>query len=349
MARVRSLDDLMEAAQGYQRSMALFAALKLGVFSALARGSADAVTVARRVGADPRRLAVLLDGLTAMGLLRKTAKRYRNGEVAASFLTDGPRSKSSILLHHGDCWRDWSRLEETVRGGRKGRPPGGDEQENFIRGMEDNARERAALVAGRFRLRPGERLLDLGGGPGTYAVEWARRYPGAAVTLFDTRATIRITRRILEEKGASDVVRVIEGDFLEDPIGGPYDFIWISHILHAYSEKDCRTLLRKARRALAPGGRSRHPGFAAPGHPDLRGTRPSVDVGRVAVQEFLVDEGGASPPGPAFFSVHMVAVTEGGRAYSAREVAGMLRAAGFGKTTFAGRDARGVGIVTARV
>src|SRR5512139_174683 len=242
MARVRSLDDLMEAAQGYQRSMALFAALKLGVFSALARGSADALTVARRVGADPRRLAVLLDGLTAMGLLRKTAgrasrpgsrplspswlsrhlsvrgrrgtrpsvdiARYRNGEVAASFLTDGPRSKSSILLHHGDCWRDWSRLEETVRGGRKGRPPGGDEQENFIRGMEDNARERAALVAGRFRLRPGERLLDLGGGPGTYAVEWARRYPGAAVTLFDTRATIRITRRILEEKGASDVVRV---------------------------------------------------------------------------------------------------------------------------------------------
>ncbi len=323
MKPVRSLDDLMEAAHGYQRSMALFAALKLGVFSALARGRADAATVARRVGADPRRLAVLLDGLAAMGLLRKTAKRYRNGEVAASFLTDGPRSKSSILLHQGDCWRDWSRLEETVRGGRKGRPTGGDEQENFIRGMEDNARERAALVAGRFRLRPGERLLDLGGGPGTYAVEWARRYPGAAVTLFDTRATLRITRRILEEKGFAEIVRLIAGDFLADPIGGPYDVIWISHILHAYSEKDCRTLLRKARRALAAGG-------------------------RVAVQEFLVDEGGASPPGPAFFSVHMVAVTEGGRAYSAREVAGMLRAAGFGKTTVAGRDARGVGIVTAR-
>jgi len=323
MVPVRSLDDLMEAAHGYQRSMTLFTALKLGVFSALARGSADAAMVARRVGADPRRLAVLLNGLTAMGLLRKTGGRYRNGEVAASFLAGGPRSKSSILLHQGDCWRDWSRLEETVRGGRKGRPLGGDEQENFIRGMEDNARERAAHVAARFRLRPGERLLDLGGGPGTYAVEWARRHPRAAVTLFDTRGTLRITRRILEEKGASGAVRLIEGDFLADPIGGPYDFVWISHILHAYSEKDCRALLRKARRAIVPGG-------------------------RVAVQEFLVDDGGASPPGPAFFSIHMVAVTEGGRAYSAREVAGMLRAAGFGKTSFAGSDPRGVGIVTAR-
>ncbi|HEY6097392.1 MAG TPA: methyltransferase [Candidatus Deferrimicrobium sp.] len=323
MIPIRSLDDLMEAAHGYQRSMALFTALKLGVFSSLARGGADAATVARRVAADPRRLAVLLDGLTAMGLLRKTGVRYRNGEAASSFLTDGPRTKSAILLHHRDCWRDWSRLEETVRGGRKGRPLGGDDQENFIRGMEDNARERAAHVAGRFRLRPGERLLDLGGGPGTYAVEWARRCPGAAVTLFDTAGTIRITRRVLEEKGATGIVRLIEGDFLADPLGGPYDFVWISQILHAYSEKDCRALLRKARKALAPGG-------------------------RVAVQEFLVDEGGASPPGPAFFSVHMVAVTSGGRAYSAREVAGMLRAAGFVKTAFAGRDARGVGIVTAR-
>ncbi len=323
MIPVRSLDDLMEAAHGYQRSMALFAALSLGVFSVLARGSADAATVARRVAADPRRLAVLMDALTAMGLLRKTGNRYRNGEVASSFLAEGPRSKASILLHQRDCWRDWSRLEETIRGGRKGRPLGGDDHENFIRGMEDNARERAAHVAGRFRLRPGERLLDLGGGPGTYAVEWARRYPEASVALFDTRETLRTTRRILAEKGAAGIARLVEGDFLADPIGGPYDFIWISHILHAYSEKDCRALLRKARRALAAGG-------------------------RVAVQEFLVDGNGASPPGPAFFSVHMVAVTAGGRAYSAREVAGMLRAAGFGKTAFAGRDDRGVGIVTAR-
>src|SRR5574342_300103 len=151
MIPVRSLDDLMEAAHGYQRSMALFTALKLGVFSSLAGGGADAAALARRVGADPRRLAVLLDALAAMGLLRKTGKRYRNGELASSFLTDGPRSRTSILLHHLDCWRDWSRLEETVRAGRKGRSPGGDDQENFIRGMEENARERAAALARRFR------------------------------------------------------------------------------------------------------------------------------------------------------------------------------------------------------
>ena len=48
-------------------------------------------------------------------------------------------------------------------------------------------------------------------------------------------------------------MRLREGDFLTDPVGGPYDFAWVSQILHAYAEKDCLSLLRRARAALRPG------------------------------------------------------------------------------------------------
>jgi SAM-dependent methyltransferase len=322
MIPVKSVDDLMETAHGYQRSMALFVALRLDVFSALARGPADARSLARTVSADPRGLTILLNALVAARLLLKTGEKYRNAPVAREFLSSAPRSKRSILLHHLDCWGEWTGLEKKVRGGRKGpgRPP--DYQDNFIRGMEDNARERAVAVARRIPLRAGERVLDLGGGPGTYAVEWAKRYPGAQVTVFDTPETLRVTRKILKEKGVSRLIRLLEGDFKKDPIGGPYDLVWISQILHAYSEKDCIALLRKARRSLAPGGRA-------------------------AVQEFLLEDGGTSPPGPAFFSVHMLAVTEGGRAYTGREIASMFRSAGFRKIASGRPDSRGVGIVSA--
>jgi ubiquinone/menaquinone biosynthesis C-methylase UbiE len=114
----------------------------------------------------------------------------------------------------------------------------------------------------------------------------------------------------------------MEGDFLADPLGGPYDFVWISQILHAYPEPDCVKLLRRARSVLAPGGRA-------------------------AVQEFLLAEGKTSPPGPVLFSVHMVAVTEGGRAYTGREIAEMMKAAGFRKISADRPDPRGVGIVRA--
>ena len=177
-------------------------------------------------------------------------------------------------------------------------------------------------MARAFPLRPGERVLDLGGGAATYAVAWADACPGAEIAVFDTPGTLRVTRKILREKGAAGRVRLVEGDFLRDPIGGPYDFVWISQILHAFSVPDCMRLLRKGRAALAPGG-------------------------RIGVQEFLLDEGKASPPGPVFFSVHMVAVTEGGRAYTAGEIAGMMRKAGYRKIAAEPRDARGVGIVRA--
>jgi O-methyltransferase domain/Dimerisation domain len=321
MGPIRNVDDLMAVGHGYQRAMILFAALKLGVFRGLATGECDASALARQVGADPVKLSILLDALAAQGLVGKKGKKYRNAQVARDNLLPGPRSMESILLHHLDGWGEWGRLSGTVRAGRT--PRGGAEgnlQENFIRGMEENARERAESVAGRILLRRGDRVLDLGGGPGTYAVAWADACPGAEITVFDTPATLRVTRKILREKGAYGRVRLAEGDFLEDPLGGPYDFAWISQILHAYSGSDCVKLLRRVRSALVPGG-------------------------RVAVQEFLLAEGKTSPPGPVFFSVHMVAVTKGGRAYTAKEIAGMMRLAGFRKIAADPPDPRGVGIV----
>ncbi len=320
MPKVESLEGLMEAAQGYQRSMALFTALRFDVFSRLADAPSDARNLARKVSADPRALAILLNALVAMGLLRKSGETYRNTPLARDFLAEGPRSKRSILLHQLDCWGEWTGLEGKVRRGGKLSRREGEYQENFIRGMEDNARERAAEVAIRIPLMRGERVLDLGGGPGTYAVEWARRYPGAVLTLFDSGDTLRITKKILREKGVLGLVLLREGDFFTADLGGPYDFAWISHILHAYSEKDCLSILRRVRAALRPGG-------------------------RIAIQEFLLDESRTAPPGPAFFSVHMLAVTEGGRAYSAGEVAAMLRSAGFREVAIEDPDPRGVGIV----
>ena len=323
MGPVRNVDDLMAVGHGYQRAMVLFAALKLGVFRGLSDGGCDAPALARRVGADPGKLSILLDALAVLGLVGRKGNVYRNARVARELLLPGPRSMESILLHHLDGWGDWGRLSATVRGGRA--PRGGAEgnwHENFIRGMEENARERAAAVAARIPLRAGDRVLDLGGGPGTYAVAWADACPGAEITVFDTPETLRVARKILREKGADGRIRLAEGDFLKDPLGGPFDFVWISQILHAYSVPDCVRLLRRARSALAPGG-------------------------RVAVQEFLLPEGRTSPPGPVFFSVHMVAVTAGGRAYAAREIAAMLKAAGFRKVSADPPDPRGVGILRA--
>src|SRR4030067_2957337 len=89
IVRVRTVDDLMEMAHGYQRSMVLFAAMDLGVFSALVGGPSDAASLARRLCADPRRLAILLNALVGGGLLGKRGKGHQNGEINTRIIAEG--------------------------------------------------------------------------------------------------------------------------------------------------------------------------------------------------------------------------------------------------------------------
>src|SRR3970282_1919278 len=115
IVKVRTVEDLMEKANGYPRSMVRFAPMGLGLFSALAGGPSDPASLARRLCADPRRLAILLNALVGVGLLGKKGKGYRNGEIANRFVAGAPASKASILLHHLNCWTEWTRTTDTDR------------------------------------------------------------------------------------------------------------------------------------------------------------------------------------------------------------------------------------------
>ncbi|MBI5419675.1 MAG: hypothetical protein HZA60_06260 [Deltaproteobacteria bacterium] len=76
------------------------------------------------------------------------------------------------------------------------------------------------------------------------------------------------------------------------------------------------------------------------------GVFAALSGGRAAVQEFLLNEDKAAPREAALFSLHMVAVTEGGRAYTAGEISSMLKAVGFRRISRDAPDPRGVGTVT---
>ena len=96
-----------------------------------------------------------------------------------------------------------------------------------------------------------------------------------------------------------------EGNFLSDPIGSGYDLVFISHICHSFSEKENRFIIEKARDALNNGG-------------------------KIAIQEFYIENNRTSPAPSALFSINMLVNTESGRCYSPQEIKGWLSEAGFG-------------------
>ncbi len=295
------LRELRKIWSGFWPSRVLLTANNLRIFDQM-ETAGTAGEIAARIGADARGTEILLNALAALGLVKKSSGKFRNSAKARRYLIGGSPHYQGDILRHGDTlWRNWSHLDDVVRTGKPARVAG--EHESFIRGMHNNALLRAGKVIGALDLKGVKTALDLGGGPGTYSIELARK--GISVTLFDQPETIPISRQIVKESGMEDII-FMAGDFFSDDIGCGYDLIFISQVLHSFSPEDNTLLLEKCRKALRKNG-------------------------KIAVYEFLIDNTLTAPLHSALFSVNMLVNTCGGRAYSPKEIMQWLSEAGFRK------------------
>jgi ubiquinone/menaquinone biosynthesis C-methylase UbiE len=286
---------------GYQSARVLMTANNYRVFDYLQKQK-TANALAKDIGADIRATEILLDALTGMGLLIKQKNRYKNSSQASRFLvSESPYYQGDIIKHGETMWNRWSDLDKVMKTGKPSQRPR--DHDAFILGMHNISSLKAKKIISEVDLEGVETVLDLGGGPGTYSLEMARR--GAHVTLFDLPETIKIAKKLLARSPKiAKKMTFIEGDFFVDDIGNGYDLIFISQIMHSFSEKDNVSLLRKSRRALN-------------------------DNGRVVIHEFSIDEKKTGPVQSALFAVNMLVNCEGGRTWSHGDMKRWFKKAGF--------------------
>lgn len=96
------------------------------------------------------------------------------------------------------------------------------------------------------------RFLDLGGGPGFISIELARQYPELTGTIFDLPATAEVADSNIRAAGLQERLCSRGGNAISDDLGGPYDMIWCSSVLHFLPDLD--TALCKITAALKPEG-----------------------------------------------------------------------------------------------
>jgi SAM-dependent methyltransferase len=291
-------EDLLAIADSYRKAKILFAANEYDLFTHLSRGPLTAVELAELTEADPRGLELLLNALVSLGFLEKEKGAYSNTEISEEFLVrDRPGFLGDWLRHANKRYAKWKDLERAIFK----RPPGEEDRERFLRALDNIAKERAEELASRIELH-GKRLLDVGGGSGAYSVALCKRF-GLEATIIEYPDTAKATRKILREKKAEGI-RVIEGDFLSDPLGEDYDAALVSNIVHFQSVEENRLLLERVYDALAEGG-------------------------RIVVHDYILDEDMTSPQLATIFSLHMLMSSEEGRSYSWSEIEGWLKEAGF--------------------
>jgi ubiquinone/menaquinone biosynthesis C-methylase UbiE len=303
-----NVGKLLNISGGYWAGCAVQAAVRLKIFSFIGQEKLSTSGVSTVAGTDERATGLLLDALAGLELLHKQQDLYFNGPFAQKFLVeDSPAYMGHIVLHHHHILDGWAQLDKAVTtGGRVERRSYGEEieRESFLMGMFNIASGLAPQVAGKFSLDGRKKLLDLGGGPGTYAIQFCLKNPELEAVIYDRVTTRPFAEETVARFGLSDRITFCGGDFNLDVIdGAPYDVIWMSHILHSNNYEQCADLLAKAAKSIVPGG-------------------------LIMVHDFILDDNKDGPEFPALFALNMLVGTEDGRCYSRKEIATMLSESG---------------------
>ncbi len=298
-----------ELVGGYRAARIIMAATELGIFDALQPEALRADELARNLSADPRGIRILCDALCALGVLEKSRGRYRNSPPASRFLVESsPESRAASVRHGAILYRRWGRLAEVVRRGRgvqdeEFTPPMVRDKRAFAAAMADIGRTSAVQTVERLDLSGVGSLLDIGGGPGLYAIEFAGRYPGLVVTILDDAETLKVADRNVSAAGLRDRILLRPGDASSDDLGGPYECVFMSNLVHIYGPEWNRQLVARCAAVLTPGG-------------------------RLVIKDFFLDAERVSPAGSALFAVNMLVNSEAGDCYTAEEIGGWMDAAG---------------------
>ena len=302
--------SLIGLSGSYWQACALHAGVALDVFTQMADASLTAEQAAEKIGADARATAMLLNALTAMGLLIKESGRYRNTDDAIRYLSrPSDEYTGFIIRHHHHLMASWQRLAEAVTTGKPVRDRvsfgGHNERESFLMGMFNMAMTVAPDIVPRIDLSGRRRLLDLGGGPGTYAIHFCKANPGLSAVVFDLPTSRPFAEGTIERFGLKERIDFMGGDYIKDTLPQGFDVVWLSQILHSEGPAEGRAIIRKAAAALEPGG-------------------------LIAIHEFIMDDEESGPLFPALFSLNMLLGTPYGRAYSERALKSMLAETGIG-------------------
>jgi len=286
---------IMALTTAYWGSQALFTANRLALFALLDGNEKDAAAIASALKVKPRHISLLLNACTALGLLEVDKGVYRNSALSDAYLVPGKDAYMGNAIRYSDNLYDaWGRLEESLREGRPTMPAedylGKDVERtrHFVHGMHNRALGIGAMMVNMVDLSSRKQMLDIGGGPGTYAAMFCWRNVELNACVLDLPPIVALAEEILNKIPGGDRVSTLPGDYSKTDFPNDNDVVLISGVLHRESEVNCQSLIARAVGSLAVGG-------------------------LLLVSDVFSDEGGTAPVFSTLFGLNMMlSATDGG-------------------------------------
>jgi hypothetical protein len=254
-------EPIMRTAMGFMAAKHLFVASEIGLFEALAQGPASLETLTQRTKVPQRTLRIAADAMVALGFVERDGEHYRNGPIAAAFLggaAGAPDFRPMLRFFNRISYPAWLRLGDAVRTGEgqshfeRFTP---EEQRIFSEGVESFSAPMAAALAGAYDFGRHRRLLDVGGGTGSFLLPVLRRHPGLKGTLFELPGAAAVARQRVAREPEGERIEVVAGDMFKDALPAGHDAVLVANTVHVLSVAHNLELLRHIRRHAASGTR----------------------------------------------------------------------------------------------
>jgi hypothetical protein len=315
---VRHANYLSTLLRGYYVTQALFATTRLGIADLIGRagGPVGVEELADATGSHVEALYRVMRALAGEGIFEELPGR-RFGLTGPSELlrAEAPGSMRAATLVAGETqYKVWGLLKDSVKHGtpafeRVFRKPvfaffaeHPDLYAVFNEAMTQKMERTKAALLGACEVRPGDTVVDVGGGLGTFVIALLEKHAGASGVLFDAEGVIAEAREKLAAHPlvAAGRLSLAEGDFLQGVPAG--DVMVLGSVVHMFLDDGARQLLKNCRSKLRAGG-------------------------RIYLVEKLIGE--ANMPDAAKWDDLNMLVMTGGRERTLEEYAGLLREAGF--------------------
>jgi demethylspheroidene O-methyltransferase len=302
---------------GFVYSQITLACVRLGVLDAVRDGVLSIDVLAARAGLPLARARVLVNAAAAIGLLSlRSRDRIGLGMKGAAIVANP--AISALIEHHALLYDDLSDPVAVLRGredsGRirrfwpyaAGGARGAEETQEIkayceLMGHSQELISNDIIAAVSFA--GFGRILDIGGGDGTFLAALARSSSSFSGCLFDLPAVADRAGRNFEAAGLSDRCEVVGGDFLVDQMPSGFDAATLVRVLHDHDDGDAARLLSSVCRGLQPGG-------------------------TVIIAEPMSGIAGTATVADAYFGFYLMAMGSG-RPRRPDEISSLLIAAGF--------------------
>ena len=309
---VRTMDDFRDVVYNFRLARVFATALDLDIFTHMGNRFWTPKALAGRLKASERGVEIILRNLETAGLLKRRGTSYGVEKVGRTYLNrNSPAYQGAYLDLVHRQWENWAQLTDAVRTGKPIEDDGPDDpkyRQSFTWAMHQRSEKPARQVAAQLDLNNARTLLDVGGGLGSYALEFLKKNPTLQAGIWDRAPALEVAREIAKPLRHGKRLSCYPGDLFDNPGPGKFDVMWISNVLHIFSPAENKTLFRKLKRALNPGG-------------------------RILIQDtFLMNKPGFDELNTNLFAVTMLLFTPTGNTYSAQDVQQWLKACGLKKT-----------------